>query len=396
MKATTHRIAIPSILEVGKNKLNSIGLLINKGDFKKVALYYGEGIFELFGETIQKSIEKAGIEISNYETITSINFEEISIKAFSISNSVDALIGIGGGKVIDAVKYMSYLKKLPFISVPTSTSNDGFASNVASLMVNGKRMSIPAKTPYGIIADIDVLKGAPDKFIYSGIGDLISNITALYDWSFEEYNNKAIIDDFASMLSKKAVNSFVRTEFRDIKDNLFLKELVDSLTMNGISMEIAGDSSPASGSEHLISHALDMFLETPELHGIQVGLSTYIMSKVQNHRNERIKKILTETGFFNYVKSLKIKKEDYIRAIDIAPTIKPNRYTYIHIEENRELAKKIINTDEILTSLFINWKFGTNFLRIQEIVPNLNYPTISSSFCTRILISSSVPIDILK
>lgn len=353
MKASTHRIAIPSILEVGKGNINNIGNLIKKTMFQKVSIYFGEGIEELFGISIGNSLKEADINISKIETISDIKFADISTKAFEIPNDVEALIGVGGGKAIDAVKYMSFLKKLPFISIPTSTSNDGFSSPGASLLVNGRRMSLPAKTPYGIIIDIDVIKGAPEKFIFSGIGDLVSNITALYDWKFEEENGMVIIDDFATMISKKAVNSFVRTEFKTIKDDLFLKELVDSLTLNGISMEIAGNSSPASGSEHLISHALDKFLETPQLHGIQVGIATYIMSKVQNHRFERISKILNETGFFEYVKTLKMRKEDFKKAIDIAPSIKPNRYTYIHVLENRILAKKIIDEDEILNSILI-------------------------------------------
>ena len=311
MKASTHRIAIPSILEVGKGNINNIGNLIKKARFQKVSICYGEGIEDLFGDSICNSLKEANIQIAKIETIKDINFEKISIDAFEISNDVEALIGVGGGKAIDAVKYMSFLRKLPFISIPTSTSNDGFSSPGASLLVSGRRMSLPAKTPYGIIVDIDVIKGAPEKFIFSGIGDLVSNITALYDWKFEEENGKVIIDDFATMISKKAVNSFVRTEFKTIKDDVFLKELVDSLTLNGISMEIAGDSSPASGSEHLISHALDKFVETPQLHGIQVGMATYIMSKVQDHRFKRISKILTETGFFNYVKTLNMRKEDF-------------------------------------------------------------------------------------
>lgn len=353
MKASTHRIAIPSILEVGKGNINNIGNLIKKAMFQKVLICFGEGIEELFGASIRNSLKEANIEISKIETITDIDFEKISIEAFEISNDVEALIGVGGGKAIDAVKYMSFLKKLPFISVPTSTSNDGFSSPGASLLVNGRRMSLPAKTPYGIIIDIDVIKGAPEKFIFSGIGDLVSNITALYDWKFEEEHGKVIIDDFATMISKKAVNSFVRTEFKTIKDDLFLKELVDSLTLNGISMEIAGDSSPASGSEHLISHALDKFLEIPQLHGIQVGIATYIMSRVQNHRFERISKILKETGFFEYVKTLKMRKEDFKKAIDIAPSIKSGRYTYIHVEENRILAKEFIDEDETLNNILI-------------------------------------------
>ena len=351
MNSKSHRIAIPSILEVGKGNINNVGTLIKKAMFNKVSLYFGEGIEELFGESIRKSLLEANIEIAQIETVTDINFEEISRAAFEIGNDVEALIGIGGGKAIDAVKYMSFLKKMPFISIPTSTSNDGFSSPGASLLVGGKRMSLPAKTPYGIIVDIDVIKGAPEKFIFSGIGDLVSNITALYDWKFEEDNGKIIIDDFATMISKKAVNSFVRCEFKTIKDDLFLKELVDSLTLNGISMEIAGNSSPASGAEHLISHALDKFLEIPQLHGIQVGIATYIMANVQNHRSKRISKVLRETGFFDYVKTLKMKKEDFKKAIDIAPSIKPGRYTYIHIEENRILAKKFIDEDETLNSI---------------------------------------------
>lgn len=348
MNAVTQKIAIPSILEVGKGNISKVGSLIKKAQFDKVSICFGDGIQELFGDKIEKSLKDAGIEIVNVETIYNINFEEISAEAFNLPNDVDALIGVGGGKAIDAVKYMSFLKKINFISIPTSTSNDGFASAGASLMVNKKRMSLPAKTPYGIIVDIDVIKGAPEKFIYSGIGDLVSNITALYDWKFEEENGKTIVNDFATMISKKAVNSFVRTDFKDIKEDMFLKELVDSLTLNGISMEIAGDSSPASGAEHLISHALDKILDKPELHGVQVGIATYIMAKVQNHRVERITDVLKKTRFFEYARTLKMKKEDFKKAVDLAPSIKPGRYTYIHVNENQELAKQIIDTDEIL------------------------------------------------
>jgi glycerol-1-phosphate dehydrogenase [NAD(P)+] len=75
------------------------------------------------------------------------------------------------------------------------------------------------------------------------------------------------------------------------------------------------------------------------------------MAKVQNHRVERITKVLSKTGFFNYVETLKMKKEDFKKAIEIAPSIKSNRYTYIHVEENRKIAKRIIDEDEILSKI---------------------------------------------
>ena len=177
---------------------------------------------------------------------------------------------------------------------------------------------------------------------------MISKITALYDWVFEAEHGVSILNDFAVMIAKKAVNSFVRTPYESIKDEVFLKELLDSLSMSGIANEIAGNSSPTSGSEHLISHALDKFLEVPQLHGVQVGIATYIMAKVQNHRHVRVNKVLTDTGFWDYAATVQMKKADFLRAIDMAPSIKPHRYTYLHEEKYREAAKKLVMEDEVL------------------------------------------------
>ena len=232
--------------------------------------------------------------------------------------------------------------------MPTSSPSDGFSSASASLLVQGKRTSVPARLAYGIIVDTQVIRTAPEKFIYSGIGDMISKITALYDWIFEEKAGCGEVNDFAVMIAKKAVNSFVRTPYESIKDELFLKELLDSLAMSGIANEIAGSSAPTSGSEHLISHALDKILEVPQLHGIQVGIATYIMAKVQDHRYIRVSTVLKDTGFWDYVATLHMKKADFFKAIDMSPTIKPHRHTYLHEEKYREAAKKLVLEDEVL------------------------------------------------
>lgn len=122
--------------------------------------------------------------------------------------------------------------------------------------------------------------------------------------------------------------------------------------MSGVANEIAGNSAPTSGSEHLISHALDKLLEVPQLHGIQVGIATYLMSLVQNHRYKRVHTIFTDTGFFDYVETLELDVNDYENAIDLAPSIKPFRHTYIHLEEYREQAKELLYNDAVLKRIF--------------------------------------------
>ncbi len=351
MKAGSNKISIPAILEVGKGNLSYIGALIEKSGFSNIVMFLGQGINDMFGEKIRQSFKFQSTKIVKTVENDNIDINNIINTAFSIPAEADVIVGIGGGKALDVAKYCSFLKKLPFISVPTSASNDGYSSSSCSLIIEGKRTTVNAVMPYGIVVDIDVIKGAPEKYIFSGIGDLVSKITAVYDWEFEERNGKGKVDDFAVMIAKKSVNSFVRTQFNSIREDFFIKELVDSLTMSGIAVEIAQTSAPASGSEHLISHALDKILDVPKLHGLQVGVATYLMAKVQEHRYERVTKVFRDTGFFEHVKTHAIKASDLEKAIDLAPSIKPNRYTYIHIDEYRQKAKKLLQEDEILKDI---------------------------------------------
>lgn len=349
---TTASISIPTFLKIDKGAISEIGKYLKDNNLKKVVVFFGNGLIDLFGERIMKSLDDNGIEVLQYMELDSTNIEDITDIAFSMPNKTQAVIGIGGGKVIDTAKYCGFLRKIAYISVPTSTSNDGFSSASASLMIRGKRQSVPAKMAYGIIADTDVIKSAPKGFLYSGIGDMVCKITAVYDWQFEEEHGYGKTNDVAIMVAKKAINSIARIEFEEITDEWFLKELLNSLAMCGIANEIAGSSAPTSGSEHLISHAIDQYGNKPTLHGMQVGIATYLMSVVQNHRQDRVRNFLEKTGFFDYAASLELDINDYLNAIDQAPSIKPFRHTYLHEEQYREKAKEVLMTDEVMKKIF--------------------------------------------
>lgn len=345
-------IDIPTILKVEAGALGQIGTYLKEEEFSKVVILFGNGLIDMFGTQVMESLKQNNIEVLEYQEMDTVDVADITELAFSMPSRTQAVIGIGGGKVIDAAKYCGFLLKIPFISVPTSASSDGFSSASASLIVKGRRKSLPAKMAYGIIVDTQVISSAPARFLYSGIGDMVSKITALYDWQFEEDHGVTVVNDFAMMIAKKAVNSFVRTPFETIQDQLFLKELLDSLAMSGVANEIAGSSAPTSGSEHLISHALDKMSECPQLHGVQVGIATYLMAVVQDHRYVRIDTIFEKTGFWEYVKTLNLNVNDYLEAIDMAPSMKPFRHTYLHEEVYREKAKQVLVTDEKLKAVF--------------------------------------------
>ena len=348
-----NHIAIPALLKIGPGALGELGTYLKDLRLEKVVILFGNGLIEMFGMDVMKSLAEMGIDVLEYQELDTVRLEDLTSLAFSMPAKTQAVIGIGGGKVIDAAKYCGFLRNLAFISIPTSASSDGFSSASASLLVEGRRKSVPARLAYGIVVDTQIIKSAPKKFIYSGIGDMVSKITALYDWKFEEEHGYGKVNDFATMIAKKAVNSFVRTPFESIEEDLFIKELLDSLAMSGIANEIAGSSAPTSGSEHLISHALDKMLEQPQIHGIQVGIATYLMSVVQDHRYKRVNTIFTQTGFWDFVKTLGMRRVDFEQAIDLAPSIKPFRHTYLHEQEYRDRAKEVLATDEKLKEILV-------------------------------------------
>lgn len=346
-----HQIVVPTLLDVAAGNLSSLGRKIVRHGIHTIVLVWGEGMEAMFGDAVRASLRERDVEVRAELTASSIEIQDVVGAAFGLPADAEAVVGIGGGKALDVAKYTGLLRTWPVICVPTSTSNDGFASSNVSLVVGGKRISVHASMPFGILVDLDVIKASPARFIYSGIGDLVAKITAAEDWAFEERTGHTVVDDTAMMIAKKAVNSFVRTDFGAITDTLFLKELLDSLSMCGIAMEIAGSSAPASGSEHLISHAIDEYGAAPQMHGIQVGVAAYLMSTVQHHREARVRTVLTDTGFFDEAAKVGLREDDFHMAVDRAPEVKPLRFTYLHVQQCRDEAHEVVRTDPVLREI---------------------------------------------
>ncbi|MEI7475223.1 MAG: iron-containing alcohol dehydrogenase family protein [bacterium] len=353
IKPNNLQISIPNLLKIGENEFKNIGKYLLESKFSDIAIFWSPEIDKIFGPDIYKSLKDANINIVKEMFIEEIDIETIVTTAFSIPKRVKVLIGIGGGKALDYCKYTAHVLALPFVSIPTSTSNDGFCSPTSSLLVGGKRKSVNSTIPYGIIVDINSVATSPESCIFSGIGDLISKITAGWDWKKSCLQNGEKFNDFAYLISQNTVTEFLNYQNYSIRSAIFTNHLVTSLLMNGISMEIAGSSRPASGSEHLISHALDSITIKPNMHGIQVGIATYICSYLQNNQFELVKNFLENTGFFNYLKLHPLNKTELIEAIKIAPSVKEDFYTILSEPDSYERAVKFIENDPYMQKVLI-------------------------------------------
>lgn len=243
----------------------------------------------------------------------------------------DAVVGLGGGKIIDAAKYAAARVGLPIVAVATNLSHDGICSPVSILDNDAGRGSYGVPTPIGLIIDLEVIRGAPVRFVRSGIGDAVSNLSAIADWELSHRETGEPIDGLAAAMARTAGESVLRHPGNCGEDE-FLTVLSEGLVLSGIAMSIAGHTRPASGACHEISHALDLlYPKRAALHGEQVGIGAAFAMFLRGAREEAqlIGESLRRHGLPVLPSELGFSDEEFVRAVEFAPQTRPGRYTIL-------------------------------------------------------------------
>lgn len=241
-----------------------------------------------------------------------------------------AIIGLGGGKAIDVAKYAARKSSRPFISFPTAPSHDGIASPFASLKGLGEVRSVEAVTPVAIFVDMEYMARSPRRLLLAGFGDLIAKFTAVLDWRLAHLLHNEYYAEYAASLAIHSAKHVMSSWRRVRQANMdSYRIVVEGLISSGVAMCIAGSTRPASGSEHLFSHALDLVAGYPALHGEQVGAGTIMMAYLHGKRWWRIRRILKLLGAPTTAKELGVSREKIVEALTIAHRIRPERYTIL-------------------------------------------------------------------
>ncbi|HLP75534.1 MAG TPA: iron-containing alcohol dehydrogenase, partial [Candidatus Paceibacterota bacterium] len=229
-------------------------------------------------------------------------------------------------------------------------SNDGFCSPQSSLTVDNRRRSLPSAMPFGVVLDTEVCLNAPEILWLSGVGDLVAKFTAVADWKLAFHACGTPVDDFAALLSDATVFQFMARSVRDLEG---VQLLGTALMLNGIAMAICGSSRPASGSEHLISHALDHLSARPRLHGLQVGVATYLISRLQNQHCDRIAQLFDTTGFWRAIAADPFQRSEWLEAVRRAPEIKADFHTVLSSRNCVPEVEVLLRDDLNLRNCFI-------------------------------------------
>ncbi len=202
-----------------------------------------------------------------------------------LEQDIDVIIAVGSGTIHDIARFCAHDRGIRFVSCPTAASVDGFCSTVAAMTWYGYKKTLPAVAPEIVIADTEIIRKAPMALVLSGIGDIMAKYTARADW------------EIAHLLTGEYLCERIRDIMADAADTVMesipgilagedeaYTNVTYALIMSGIAMQMMGNSRPASGAEHHISHMIEMGPEKfavrfPALHGEKTGVGSVVASE---------------------------------------------------------------------------------------------------------------------
>lgn len=252
---------------------------------RKAVIVADRNTWEAAGREVARHMKEAGVD---FETFL---FEEEHFHAeWKYVEMVDALldrtgavaVSVGSGVINDLCKLASSHHGQSYLSVATAASVDGYSSFGASITYKGLKQTFECPAPVAVVADIDVIANAPKWMTAAGYADLAAKNPCGAEWMIADtFGTEPIVPDSWHVLQDVLDETLMDAEGVANGDRAAIKKLFDGLFLSGIAMQIARSSRPASCTDHLFSHYLDMtghrYKGELQSHGFQVAIGTLTM-----------------------------------------------------------------------------------------------------------------------
>ncbi|MEU6738954.1 iron-containing alcohol dehydrogenase family protein [Streptosporangium sandarakinum] len=319
----------PLTMEVRRGAIAQLGSLLADSRVAtsgRVAVAVGAGQGDKITSIIAPSLGEARI----FRVPDGSVDAAVTLGADLRKGAYEAVVGIGGGKTIDATKYAASLAGIPMVAVATNLSHDGICSPVASLTHDGGKGSFGVPMPLAIMVDLDFVHDAPSSLVRSGVGDVVSNLSAIEDWQLGNAERGEPIDGVACAMARTAAEA-VMGRSDSVESDAFLTVLAEALILSGMSMVIAGSSRPSSGGDHEILHAVDQLFPGTSNHGelAGIGAAFCFFLREDERRLGQVAECLRAHGLPVSPADVGLSAEQFTEAVVLAPATRPGRYTIL-------------------------------------------------------------------
>ncbi|MDC7288118.1 sn-glycerol-1-phosphate dehydrogenase [Blautia schinkii] len=238
--------------------------------------------YEATEEIMEEIYDRCQVIVLEAEGLHADNYA-VEIVENNMDDDIDLILAVGAGTIHDISRYVAHKYRIPFVSVPTAASVDGFVSTVAAMTWDGLKKTVPAAAPMCVYADTNIFANAPRRLNASGVSDLFGKYICLADWKIANLLTGEYYCEYVTELEEKALK-MVKSSLRSIAagEEEACEKLMYALILSGLAMQMVGNSRPASCAEHHMSHLWEMEVinsRLEALHGEKVSVGTVLVLK---------------------------------------------------------------------------------------------------------------------
>lgn len=335
---------------------------------KKVAVMFDVNT-KPFADKISKQMLDQDIKVFNiyFPDEELVPSEDKCEYAYQIAKNTDYLLAVGSGTLNDMAKSVTTKLGIECGVLVTAASMDGYCSKGAALMRGGVKVTDEVHTPSDILIDLSIVCNAPKIMTAAGFGDIVGKYTCLTDWKMANAVKGEAINQKAFDMMEEALDSCVNAyEELTAYGADAVAKLMNALVVAGLSMAECGNSRPASGSEHHMSHFLEMdFVRRGEkipMHGIKVAIGCMLSIEIYNYikdnkiqfngcekvyeyvdqlpKVEDVKAMLVGMGCPVKFSEIGVRKETMEEMIEKAYTVR-DRYTVLTLANELGLSEQL-------------------------------------------------------
>ena len=269
-------------IDIGRGALDRLPETLRRLGFGRAYLVADINTWEAAGRAAADRLTASGFSFTSFvlpDTELVPDEKAVGALLLHMPQDADLVLAVGAGTINDLCKYVSRLRGLDYVIFATAPSMDGFVSAGAALIVDHVKVTYDAQAPVAVIGDTQILAQAPMEMITAGLGDMLGKYTCLLDWKLAHLITGEYYCDHVEGMVRTALRTMLDQSgrIRD-RDPEVIGSVTEALVLTGIAMKFVGNSRPASGCEHHMSHYWEMkFLMEGKkaiLHGTKVGVAT--------------------------------------------------------------------------------------------------------------------------
>ncbi|MHB1653083.1 MAG: iron-containing alcohol dehydrogenase family protein [Desulfitobacteriaceae bacterium] len=287
------------------------GLMKKAGEWlekygKKLFIVGGKTAWSKVSAVLEPSLKEYGLAYEVAIFAGESSYEEVERLQKLVPDELDLIVGVGGGKALDATKVVAARLGIPFVAIPTVAGTCSCVTHISVMytpdglfvdFINHPQNSILT------LVDAEIIADSPVSFMLSGIGDTLAKwYEGIVCARGHEDHVPTKLGLSAAKICLDTLTEYSEIAIKDMGSKTpsnAVQQITDAIFLSAGAVGGFGMENTRACAAHGVHDGLTVVKEThPMMHGMKVAYGIIALMYIDNQPAEEIERI---KGFYRKI-----------------------------------------------------------------------------------------------